>query len=65
VSHPIVIQEDLGLIEGVNQAGRSLGGSLEKRFDSKKQREGGSILQSALQELENNPNPLALQSIMT
>ncbi|MGL5264041.1 MAG: hypothetical protein ACRDAI_05645 [Candidatus Rhabdochlamydia sp.] len=65
MAHPIVIQEDLGLIEGINQAGRSIGGALEKRFDSQKQREGGNILQSALQELEHNPNPLALQSVMT
>lgn len=65
MSHPIVIQEDLGLIEGINQAGRAIGGALEKRFDSQKQKKGGNILQNALQELENNPSPLALQSIMS
>lgn len=62
--HPIVIQDDLGLIEGIHQAGSALGGALEQRFTSQRQQEGANILQNALQGLENNPSPLALQSIM-
>lgn len=63
VSIPI-IQQDAGLIEGINQASRSLGGALEKKMISQKQQEGATILQNALQELGDNPSPLALQSAM-
>jgi len=62
---PIIYQADEGLINGINQAAGAIGGALNKRFETNKQKEGAGILQKALEEVGENPTPQQLQSAMS
>lgn len=56
MSHPIVIQEDLGLIEGINQAGESFSQALNFRNQKNKKKQEGLILEQVLQQAMIDPN---------